>query len=132
MTRTRTVAAYPAGCMARATIGWPLTIDVFARYRDPAELERVARTNEVEAFATVQAFYPLLKVRRPLTRVFDKAAPRLTSQGSVCKQTAWCHTQPALVLQRCQHLPSRSALLVCCFFLADVSGWPNDMVMACR
>ncbi len=30
--------------------------------RDPAELERVVGTNVFGAFATIQAFYPLLKV----------------------------------------------------------------------
>ena len=31
--------------------------------RDPAEMERVVGTNVFGAFATIQAFYPLLKVR---------------------------------------------------------------------
>ena len=34
-----------------------------ASARDPAELERVVNTNVFGAFATIQAFYPLLKVR---------------------------------------------------------------------
>ena len=31
--------------------------------RDPAEMERVVATNVFGAFATIQAFYPLLKVQ---------------------------------------------------------------------
>ncbi len=44
------------------------------RNRDPAELQRVVGTNVFGAFATVQAFYPLLKVRQTTNPVPDRAA----------------------------------------------------------
>jgi len=89
--------------------------------RDPADMERVLGTNVVGAFATIQAFYPLLKVLL--------AAACLSCEQSgmfmgVAPHTRRSLTQVALARHpdiTCRHAPPQRAALRMAAILEEVS-----------